>query len=445
MYEIYFDLKKANIALKAQSQCGMMARQQARADADDVDENEDLFLILLCLALCHEVLALDEEMNDEEEHEETRLLFHEPPKYASRRSIPLPEFSSWQHLNDSRDETDETWFTWVGLPKVSFLALVNECEPYWKANAQVAWRGDHAAGTPTPQHIGNRLLDCAGTMAIALKFLTCTVNFDDLAKAFGVVATVARKYVMFGIDIIVEKLLDHEFCRVEWLNEDEEYLEQMSELTHYYVPDLTEDWGHKPVAWIDAVRLPIANKWSRPRERREDQSGEKKMTLRKCILLSDPRGKIVGLVLNIPGSWGDSKGTRLGGLYDVIESLLEGYNVVSDTAYLGHLLTAKIVKVLKEAQRIPDGMTDEDLIELEKLITRARQPAEWTNRDFVSSFKKLRQILGIHDDINSKLMLASILIQNWRVSTCDRNQVKKVFHILRERARREAEMSDTDD
>jgi hypothetical protein len=102
----------------------MMARQQARADANDVDENEDLFLILLCLALCYEVLALDEEMNDEEEHEETRLLFHEPPKYASRRSIPLPEFSSWQHLNDSGDETDETWFTWVGLPKVSFLALV---------------------------------------------------------------------------------------------------------------------------------------------------------------------------------------------------------------------------------------------------------------------------------------------------------------------------------
>jgi DDE superfamily endonuclease len=231
---------------------------------------------------------------------------------------------------------------------------------------------------------------------------------------------------------------------VEWHNQDEEYLDQMSEMTHYYVPDLMDDWRHKPVAWIDAVRLPISNKWSRPRERREDQSGEKKLTLRKCILLSDPRGKIVAVVINIPGSWGDSKGTRLGGLYDMIDALLEGYNVVSDTAFTGHLLTAKIIKVLKEAQRIPDGMTDEDVVELEKLITRARQPAEWINRDFVASFRKLRQILGIHDDINSKVMLASILIQNWRVSTCDRNQVKKFFQILKEKATCEAEMSEND-
>jgi hypothetical protein len=218
------------------------------------------------LAYYHELLALYEGMDAEEEHEETRLLVHEPKKYASRQSIPLPESSSWQHLMDSGDETDATWFTWVGLSKVSFLALVNECEPYWRGNAQVAFRGDHAAGMPTPQHIAARHLDCAGTMAIALKYITCTAKFDDIAKTFGVVMTVARKYVMFGIDIIVEKLLDHEFCRVEWHNQDEEYLDQMSEMTHYYVPDLTKDWGHKPVAWIDAVRLPIANKWSRPRE-----------------------------------------------------------------------------------------------------------------------------------------------------------------------------------
>jgi hypothetical protein len=352
-----------------------------RAKAKDDDEYEHLLEILLCLAVHHITMALDKEKDEEDEHEETRFLFHEPPKYASRQSIPLPEFSTWQYLIDSSDETDETWFTWVGLSKISFLALVNECEPYWKANAQVAIRGEHAVGTPRPQSIGKRLLNCTGTMAITLKWLTCTSDFDDIAKSFGLVVTVARKYVMFGIDIIVEKLFNHDFCRVEWRVHDEEYLEHMSELTYYYVPELSEDWGLKPVAWIDAVRLPIANKWSRPRERREDQSGEKKMTLRKCILLSDPCGKIVGFVLNMPGSWGDSKGARIGGLYDMINALLDGYNVVSDAAYAGHLLNAKIIKVLKEGQRIPDGMTDETLIEVEKLIRHARQPAEWTNRE----------------------------------------------------------------
>jgi hypothetical protein len=126
------------------------------------------------------------------------------------------------------------------------------------------------------------------------------------------------------------------------------------------------------------------------------------MTLRKYILLSDPRGKIVGFVLNMPGNWGDSKGARISGLYDMINALLDRYNVVSDAAYAGHLLNAKIIKVLKEGQRIPDSMTNETLIEVEKLIHHAHQPAEWANWDFVVSFKQLRQIIGIHDDINSK-------------------------------------------
>ena len=129
------------------------ALQLTRAEAEDDDEYEHLLEILLCLAVNHiaMALALDKEKDEEDEHEETRLLFHEPPKYASRQSIPLPEFSTWQYLIDSSDGTDETWFTWVGLSKISFLALVNECEPYWKANAQVAIRGEHAVGTPRPR------------------------------------------------------------------------------------------------------------------------------------------------------------------------------------------------------------------------------------------------------------------------------------------------------
>lgn len=89
------------------------------------------------------------------------------------------------------------------------------------------------------------------------------------------------------------------------------------------------------------------------------------------------------------------------------------------------------MKVLREGEYIPAGLSDEDLVEVEGYIRKARQPAEWINRDFVACFKRLRQILGIYDDVNSKRMLASILVHNWRVRTCERNQVKKFFEICK--------------
>ena len=191
------------------------------------------------------------------------------------------------------------------------------------------------------------------------------------------------------------------------------------------------EWGLNPVAFLDGVRFRIENKWKTPAARKEDQSGEKKLTLRKVILLSDATGYIVAVALNIPGSWGDSKATRLMGIYGLIEELLDRYHVVADTAFKGDLLLGKIVKVLKEGEYIPAGLSDEDLVEVERYIRRARQPGEWINRDFVACFKRLRQILGIYDDVNSKRMLASILVHNWRVSTCERNQVKKFFEICK--------------
>lgn len=139
----------------------------------------------------------------------------------------------------------------------------------------------------------------------------------------------------------------------------------------------------------------------------------------------------MAVALNIPGSWGDSKATRLMGIYDLIEELLDGYHVIADTAFKGDLLLGKIVKVLKEGEYIPAGLSDEDLVEVESYTHRARQPGEWINRDFVACFKRLQQILGIYDDVNSKRMLASILVHNWQVSTCERNQVKKFFEICK--------------
>lgn len=158
------------------------------------------------------------------------------------------------------------------------------------------------------------------------------------------------------------------------------------------------------------------------------------MTLRKCTLVSDPRGYVVAAVVNSPGNWMDGRNSRYGGLYHIISLLPDGYNVAADTAFEGNVIGTKIVKILKEGQIIPEELPPELLSHVEGLITKARQPGEWINRDFVKEFPRLRVILGVHDDINTKYMLAAILVHNWRVSTTDRCQVKKFFEILNELA-----------
>ena len=182
---------------------------------------------------------------------------------------------------------------------------------------------------------------------------------------------------------------------------------------------------------MDGIQFPIGKKRDSKRQRR-DYSGEKKHHLRKIILVTDSEGVVVAAVLNCPGSWGDSKCTDLGKLYDLIEQMVpDGCSVGADTAFKGGLLPPnKVIKILKAGEYAPDGMTEAQYKELEKLLTKACQPGEWINNVLVQSFRRLRQVLGIFDDQNSDMMEFTILVHNWRARTCCRNQVKKFFDIL---------------
>ena len=68
-------------------------------------------------------------------------------------------------------------------------------------------------------------------MGIALKFLTCSSEEHDIGKMFGLVTTVARRYIDLGIEIIVNILIDHERSKIVWKSDSAIYLEKMSHLT----------------------------------------------------------------------------------------------------------------------------------------------------------------------------------------------------------------------
>lgn len=400
----------------------------AARDRDD----RDLMNLLISIMLIHKAQTINAELADELEKEERRLLYHESRKYASRASVCMPAQSGWTHMLNCGDDSDGLWVIWTGLSKHSFTMLRDLCFEYWENNPIRAFRTDRPdgrTGNPRPQDIARQLLDCTGTMATALKFLTSKSEVVDIGNQFGLTLSEAEKYIDFGIDIVVQVLIDHPYSRIHWAVDDLDYLEEMCHLIRLYVPEL-QSYDVNVVGFIDAVRFQIANKWSHPVAKRNDESGEKKMTLRKCTLISDAKGKVVAAVINSPGSWGDGKPCRVGGLYWMVQRLPEGFCIAADTAFRGDILGSKIVNLLKDGQIIPAELPPELLSDLEGHITTSRQPAEWINRDFVKEFGRLRSILGVHDDINTKRMTAAILVHNWRVSTMDRCQVKKFFQIL---------------
>ena len=194
-----------------------------------------------------------------------------------------------------------------------------------------------------------------------------------------------------------------------------------------YEPDMAYSLQEKPVAWVDGVRFPIANKWSNNAARKQDQSGEKKLTIRKMILIFDPFGKCVCAVINANGKWPDSRPCAAFGLYEEVDQLPPGYCILSDTAFRGAVANAKIIKTLKVGEFLPAGMSQDELEERETIIVRARQPSEWANNQLVQAMKRLRATLGIDDTFNTTLMELSLLLYNYRVHFSPRNELKRVF------------------
>jgi hypothetical protein len=192
------------------------------------------------------------------------------------------------------------------------------------------------------------------------------------------------------------------------------------------------------VKWIDGVRFGICKKrdW---KKQKDDYSGEKKTQRRKIILILDSEGKIVGVVMNCPGVWADSKCTDVGGLYDLIGSLVDGYSIATNTSFHGDLIHSKVIRIKKTCEYLPAGMSHEEYELLEELIIRARQPAEWTNNCLIQAFHHLQRCLRIVDDGNGDLMMTCLLLHTYQTTNCNQNQVKKYFHILEQEVKEEEE------
>lgn len=361
---------------------------------------------------------------------------HSSKKRLARSQVPTPENSSWRFFHNSGTSEDSAWFHQVALPKDSFSELCDALEPLWNTLPIMAFNGEKEIGPPRPSDIKKRRLDCKDTVALTLRFISFPDSRCMIGKEFGILENDVKRYAYFGIYLLRLVLSNHPKSKIHWPCHNPNYIARHYNRIQEDTPELGLIYNVKPIGWIDGVRFEIHDKHSRPDEHKGDKSNEKKKTLRKLILISDSDTKVVAAGINTPGSWHDSKATRLTGLYDLIEGTVpDGYCILSDTAFRGSLREGKVVKILTAGQNIPNDMTVEQYEELEEKIIHARQPNEQGNNTIVQAFRRVRQTLGVFDDTNTELMEATLLLHNWRVSTTDRNNVKKIFNILEERAK----------
>jgi hypothetical protein len=88
----------------------------------------------------------------------------------------MPAESGWTQMVYFTNESDGLLAIWTGLLKQAlFHAAPDLCHQHWEAIPICAFQTDRpngCTGDPRPQNIACYLLDCSGTIAITLKFLT---------------------------------------------------------------------------------------------------------------------------------------------------------------------------------------------------------------------------------------------------------------------------------
>lgn len=350
-------------------------------------------------------------------------------KRTHRSDIQPPSKSFWSHFCNS-PHSEEAWIDKVGLPGEAFYELVESCEEIWRTTPLRTQNG-----VPRPCDLVKRHLDCAGTVGLLLMWMITCSKQKDVCDKFNIIDTVCQKYLEFAVSILLPVLRRDERARIHWETNNIEYLERMATKTRLYTPELHTVYGQKVVGYVDGTRFRIHDKWSRPADRKGDKSGEKKLTLRKIIFVFDPDNRCVACVLNSPGSWHDSKCATKSFLYKRAEQLPDGYCILADTAFKGHLRSGKIIRILKVGQYLPVGMGYSEMKHREERIIRARQPSEWGNRAFRSFALQLSVApLGTDDFFNTRLMELAVLLHNYRISTCTRNQLKRFFENLEKQA-----------
>ena len=191
-----------------------------------------------------------------------------------------------------------------------------------------------------------RMFNCHDIIAMTVKHLISTAEKKDLHVQFGATASTYTKCVRLGMILVVKVLANDPRAKV-WWDKSGSSLKLAAERTATFL-DITG-----VVGMLDGLKVTSLNP-SNPKEQNRDYNGWTGDTNRNLLLLWDPFGKIVDVVVNLLGSYHDSRAASWGNVYTHISSLPDGYRVVCDSAFL---MKGEVENKLMKSKQMYNGLT----------------------------------------------------------------------------------------
>lgn len=81
-------------------------------------------------------------------------------------------------------------------------------------------RADAGAGDPRP---GGRSLDVHGALGLVLHYLNSTMLETSLQQLFGLIPATVSRYIIFGLDILLETLRQMPGAKIRWPETPQEF------------------------------------------------------------------------------------------------------------------------------------------------------------------------------------------------------------------------------
>lgn len=257
-------------------------------------------------------------------------------------------------------------------------------------------------------------------LGLTILYLTSGSILNTYAMIFGIAPSLVSKYIDEMLRILCSIFLNHPLAKIVWPNNEKK--RQFSSMVQRRQQDV-----HNVIGFVDGLSLPV--------QCGEDEAhqslfynGHTKQTCINNVFAFGPDGTIFFASINFPGSWHDSHVSR--DFYMTVLNHIGDYAICCDQGFTrSGLFKNKLVGPLSTRARNQMNINDvpAEVLEHHRAHVSLRQSAEWGMRCLQSVFTRLKTKLTPDPKKRADLLLAIVLLHNYRTNTVQINQIRTVF------------------
>jgi len=324
-------------------------------------------------------------------------------RHCLTRSALIPaKYSPWKRLLYHGDA--QSFLNITGFTRDAFasLAMVMREEPV-----------DFSKGGRPKQ------LSVEDELGLTLLFLNSRAELRFFSMVFGVIPSTASKTIRRTLKKIIRRLRNNEIAAIKF--PDENKMHELAALVEAREPAVTNVIG-----FADGVTF-ATQCGSEPVVQTEHYSGYGHDTKINNVLVFSSEGKVIYACLNYPGSWHDSQVAAH--LFDEVVKSIGDYALCVDSGFPRRGdVEGKLVGptgALALANMLPANRAAE--IARHGVHVSLRQSAEWGMRALQGTFSRLKVRLTANRKDRRDILLAIVLLHNFRTELVGLNQINTVF------------------